>query len=123
MKTIQINDSTLTSYDDDLLKEIGSKMPKALKTVGLDLKAESMQLAPLDEGDLRGSAHVSDLKADENGIYVEVRYSTPYALRMHEDLTYTPQHSGTGPKYLEKPAFKNAQRYTDYLMKALKSDG
>ncbi len=96
-----------------VIRELRKVMPekqaearRSLEQIGQDLESKSVNLAPLDEDTLRSSAnsHVDDLS-------VFVIYNTPYALRMHEDLEYTPQHSGTGPKYLTKPLRENEAKY------------
>jgi hypothetical protein len=65
-----------------------------------DLLAASGLIVPLEEGTLAQSGHV--IEATEDHLQGEVRYSTPYAARQHEELTY--RHlPGRTAKYLEVP--------------------
>jgi hypothetical protein len=91
---------------------------KALNDAALDLLSKSVPLAPLDEGDLRRSGNVE--LATTNTLEARVGYATEYAVKMHEDLSYTPQEPGTGPKYLEQPARDNEKRYLDFIADALR---
>lgn len=113
MKTIQRN-------LEKVLADIQESSEKALEDVGLDLQAKSVARAPLQFGDLRGSAHTTDVQRDSTGRWIAVSYGMDYALRMHEDLKYTPSHAGTGPKYLEKPLMENAEKYKQHIASSLK---
>jgi hypothetical protein len=75
--------------------------------------SKSKKLAPLDEGDLRASGNT--IPSNPQSLEALVGFDTPYALRMHEDLTYNPQEPGTGPKYLENPARANQKKYIDHI--------
>ena len=87
----------------------------ALDKSALDLLSKAVVLAPLDEGDLRRSGNVNPAEVSGNTIEAFVGFATEYAVRMHEDLSYTPQEPGTGPKYLEQPARDNERRYQDFI--------
>lgn len=94
-----------------------------------DLLRVSRDLAPKDEGTLRMTAG-KDVQISENGVSGEVFYSATerdssgklwdYALITHElgsDETMSgyafkdPTTPGTVPKYLERPAKSNSDRY------------
>jgi hypothetical protein len=86
---------------------------RAINDSALDLMSKSKKLAPLDEGDLRASGNT--IPSTPQTLEALVGFDTPYAVRMHEDLTYTPQETGTGPKYLEAPARANQKKYIDHI--------
>ncbi|MGB3944525.1 MAG: hypothetical protein WBK88_07025 [Methanothrix sp.] len=50
---------------------------------------------PIDEGPLRGSGHVTDVKGGS-----QIGFSTPYAVRQHEDTSL--HHDEGEAKFLEK---------------------
>ena len=91
----------------------------ALDKSALDLLSKAVQLAPLDEGDLRRSGNVNPAEVNGNTIEATVGFATEYAVKMHEDLSYTPQEPGTGPKYLEQPARENERRYLDFIQEQI----
>jgi hypothetical protein len=91
---------------------------KALNDAAFDLLSKSKKLAPLDEGDLRASGNT--IPSTPQSLEAVVGFDTPYAVRMHEDLTYTPQEPGTGPKYLENPANQNAKKYRQHIQSELR---
>ncbi|WP_399088022.1 hypothetical protein ACGH2B_12495 [Streptomyces sp. BBFR2] len=68
------------------------------------LLAASRAEVPLDEGTLERSGAAS---VDESSLTAAVSYDTPYAVRVHEDMTA--RHSpGRKAKYLENPARREA---------------
>ena len=98
---------------------------KALRTGGEKILTEAIKAAPVDTGTLRrsGTGTVGALPdfgqtyesaqagndmgkafpgetGKEKAVYVS--FSTPYALRQHEELDYHHPRGG-GPKYLENP--------------------
>lgn len=122
---------------------------KALEKIGLDLASRSMQLAPIDTGDLRGSCsvqigdmyiadayrrrkkrgrgvvkravlqHHGEVQAGLKPV-VTVGYGVPYAMKMHEDMSYTPKEPGTGQKFLEVPLTQNYGKYIKLLQRGVK---
>lgn len=78
---------------------------KELKLIVADLGAKARQLAPVDTGDLRGS------EFDEaEGLEGTVGFTSPYALKQHEELAYNHPRGGQA-KYLEQPYQENVDRY------------
>jgi hypothetical protein len=68
-----------------------------------DLLRKSRDVAPKEFGTLRASGFTS-----VEGNRAAVSYDTPYALRLHEGSEgWNWTMSGTGPKYLEKPALEH----------------
>lgn len=94
--------------------EVVSKVEQGVNECEEDLLNLSQNLAPLDEGFLRGSGSVDPARQQGNEVTGKVGYNTEYALRMHEDF-YTPQVEGTGRKYLENPTYQNAQKYAEHI--------
>lgn len=71
------------------------------------LRGDSVPLAPIDRGDLRGSAQVT--LATDGNLTAYVSYDTPYAARQHEELGY--RHDEGQAKYLEGPLTENEAKY------------
>ena len=93
----------------------------ALEQIGKDLKAESQAVVlfdpahdPEDGPHLRDTAYTGVFMGRE-GPYVEVGYTSEYALRRHEELDITPTTPGTHPKFLEIPFNQNRDRYVEML--------
>jgi hypothetical protein len=101
-------------------QKVRAAMKQAINDSLFDLQSKSVPLAPLDEGDLRASANVNPAKEVGSNIEGTMGYDTPYAVRMHEDLTYTPSEPGTGPKFLENPANENKEAYKKHIADTVK---
>ena len=89
---------------------------KALMFVLLDLKGKSQRLAPIDKGDLRGSAYTS---MDQSQLVGEAGFTAPYATRQHEEVGYRHPKGGRA-KYLETPLKDNLQQYIKKISDAIK---
>ncbi|MGF9711718.1 hypothetical protein [Paenibacillus naphthalenovorans] len=110
---------------------------KAFTEIILDLTGKSVALAPVDNGDLRGSG-----KGEINGVVIAegekngsikakgeapeaeklegiVSFNTPYALRQHEELTWNHPQGGQA-KYLEQPFVQNQNKYIKHLADSVK---
>jgi len=96
------------------LKRMGDRAPKVLGD-GLQIEAEKImtesktKFVPVDTGNLRSTGFVNNAKIVSGGVVeVSMGYggtSAPYALFVHEGPANLNWNiSGTGPKYLEKPA-------------------
>jgi hypothetical protein len=101
-----------------VLKSIPEKGKKAaeheLDIILLDLQGKAQDRAPVLTGDLRGSAY-----HNQKGLTGEVGFSSPYALRQHEELSYRHPQGGEA-KYLENPYKENAKRYIKAIGDAVK---
>jgi hypothetical protein len=122
---------------DKALKEMGVINNKAFTDVVLDLLGKSVPLAPVDEGDLRGSGSATingttvatgnkegeiDIKgnaSDEEIMGGEVGFSAEYAATQHEHLEFKHPKGGKA-KYLEDPFKANSQKYIDHIAQANK---
>ena len=87
---------------------------KSLKEISLDLQGESQRRAPVDTGDLRGSAYTK-----QDGLTAEVGFSSPYAVRQHENMQYKHKRGGEA-KYLENPFKERRDRYLKDIGDAVK---
>lgn len=87
------------------IKKVGDYNQKTLEMVALDLKGKSVELAPIDTGDLRGSGYAEIGKHEAT-----VGFNEPYALRQHEELDYSHPKGGQA-KYLEQPLKENTDNY------------
>jgi len=101
-----------------VLKKIPSQaetaVKKELELIAADLQGKAQRLAPVDTGDLRGSAYT-----EVDGMVATIGFNTPYALRQHEDVENHHPKGGQS-KYLETPYKDNIDKYTDALKSAIK---
>ncbi len=85
--------------------QVGRAVGAALYQEAERIMADSKEnYVPVDWGNLRASGHVDEPKVSGTGASVELGFggpATPYALRQHEELSYT--HEVGEAKYLEKP--------------------
>lgn len=88
--------------------------PKAMRDIGQDLLGKSVERAPVDTGDLRGSGF-----AEVNGNETTVGFTAVYALRQHEELQYNHPQGGEA-KYLENPLKENTNKYIQWLKESTK---
>lgn len=72
---------------------------KGLKLAAEHLLQKSRELVPIEEGTLERSGTVS---LDDGDLRATISYSTPYAVRQHEELTWR-HDEGRQAKYLEQP--------------------
>ena len=90
---------------------------KAMREVMGDLHSQSVNLAPIDTGDLRSSAHHEATLANGE-ITGRVHFDSRYAAVQHEGHFQHPK--GGQRKYLEGPFRANAQRYGQHIARAIK---
>lgn len=74
-----------------------------------DLVGAAQQLAPVDEGTLRGSGDV-DIAVTDDAVIGTVSFNTIYAARQHEELDWRHPKGGQA-KYLEGPLLDRLPRY------------
>lgn len=98
-----------------VLSESDTINHKALNDVALDLLGKSIELAPIDKGDLRGSGSA---KINDNEAIVG--FSEPYAVVQHEHTEYSHPRGGEA-KYLEKPFRENINKYIKHIADANES--
>lgn len=91
---------------------------EALRVIGDDLLGQAQREAPVEEGTLRGSGAV-DVTQDANSASVEVSFSTVYAARQHEEVSWKHPKGGKA-KYLEDPLKAMGHRYLAALAAAMK---
>lgn len=76
---------------------------KGLRDTAEDILGESQKLVPVDTGTLQKSGTV---QYNEDKTIATISYSTPYALKQHEDLSLkhnTSKNENAQAKYLERP--------------------
>ncbi|MET7616961.1 hypothetical protein [Streptomyces sp. NPDC005408] len=89
---------------DAVLKNARAGAVRGLRLGAEHLLAESRTEVPIAEGTLERSGVAT---VDEQNLVAGVSYDTPYAARVHEDLTA--RHSpGRKAKFLEDPANREA---------------
>lgn len=87
---------------------------KELQKITLDLQGKAQRLAPVDTGDLRGSAF-----AEVDNLDGTVGFTEPYSLSQHENVGFKHPKGGES-KYLETPYKENKDKYVDAISKAAK---
>ena len=99
--------TTLEGLDKQLaqLAAIADKIPdgvgKALIDKTLAIAADSYKQCPVDQGDLRSTQAIEGPVIEGNYISTVISYSTAYALRQHEDMSY--HHNVGKARYLSDP--------------------
>lgn len=104
----------VTRNDHIVRARLDGAIPEALNKAAEVLRGWSVLLAPLDEGDLRGSAQVTPATSSNPEAWVS--YDTVYAARQHEELGWF--HTEGQAKYLEEPVTTRA----DELMKIIAAE-
>lgn len=100
----------------NMAKGIDNSIEKAIWDCVLDLQGKSSRIAPVDTGDLRGSA-TSEVK----DLIGEVGFGEEYALEQHENLTFNHPRGGQA-KYLENPFVENKEKYKRRIERAVKGE-
>ena len=100
-------------------REINVEVKKAVEESCLDLQGKAQERAPLDTGDLRGSANTK-ITTTARRIKGEVGFNEPYALEQHENLQYSHPQGGEA-KYLENPFKENENTYKQNIEDAVRS--
>ena len=100
------------------LKKVTPQAETAVKhelgLIAADLQNKAGKLAPVDTGDLRGSAYT-----EVSGMVATIGFVEEYAVRQHEDMENRHPKGGQA-KYLETPYKENVGKYTDALKNAIK---
>lgn len=107
LRQVKIN---LGRVADDILDSVREGMEDNV----LDLERRSKEQAPLDTGDLRGSA-TSEVVDEYGGVRGTVGFNEPYALVQHEDMTFVHPRGGKA-KYLTDPLNQNATKYRKHIL-------
>lgn len=77
---------------------------------------ESTRIVPLEEGTLAASGGVG---VDEANLQANVSYTSVYAARQHEELTWR-HDAGREAKYLEKAGNRNAATVGQIIAQAMR---
>ena len=127
-----------------LLKKMPDEAEQAAKNqlekAATDLQGKAQMIAPVDVGDLRGSAFTvvgwrGDISVETSPdrdtrsrrspkpkpkkFEAIVGFAEPYALRQHEDTSYHHPKGGQ-PKYLENPYKENQDKYVKSIGEAIR---
>lgn len=95
------------SWRGEEAKRLAREMAlKALYGGAEVILSEAIDETPIDTGTLRRSGTVTDAP-NESAVYVS--FSTPYAIKQHEDLTLNHPRGGKA-KYLEDPFKRNVDK-------------
>jgi hypothetical protein len=89
------------------LKAIADKLPDGIGQKLIDktlaIAADSYKQCPVDQSDLRSTQNIEGPIIEGNQISTVISYSTAYALRQHEDMSYHHPAAGTKARYLSDP--------------------
>ena len=98
--------------------EAFKQIKDAVEDASFDLQGKAQREAPIDTGDLRGSASTT-ITVRTNKVTGEVGFNTEYALDQHENHMYEHPRGGKD-KYLEDPLVENEDIYEDMIADALR---
>lgn len=91
-----------------------SEVEGALIEILFDLKGKSQRLAPIDVGNLKGSAF-----AENDGLEGTVGFQEVYAVIQHESMDFNHPKGGEA-KFLENPFKENINKYIKAIGAAVK---
>ncbi|MDP4092595.1 MAG: hypothetical protein Q8920_04470 [Bacillota bacterium] len=130
--------SKVTKELNSRLSRVKNMTASGMNDVVLDCLGKSVNRAPVDLGDLRGSGYasinnVTVAKGSSDGsvssspggavsgnkIEGIVGFNEPYALVQHERLDYDHPKGGEA-KYLEKTLSENTEKYINHLSEGVK---
>lgn len=90
---------------------------EGVREVAFNLWERSVDLAPVDSGDLRGNAHADP--EDASGLAWVVGFPEPYALIQHENMEFNHPRGGQA-KYLQQPFEENVDNYIEHIRNKLR---
>jgi len=99
--------------------QVNAKVKQAVSEVCLDLQGKAQLLAPVDSGDLRGSAS-TQITESGNTITGKIGFGVEYALIQHETLWFRHPRGGQA-KYLENPMKENETRYVAHIESSVRT--
>lgn len=105
---------TVRWYGEEAKRRMHSAAEKALAEGAEFLLEEANRTAPIEEGTLIRSGHVS-----QDGLVARVGYNTPYAARQHEDLTLR-HDSGRRGKWLQLTFSEQRSRFAAFIASKIK---
>lgn len=88
---------------------VTSALLGTMRDVTKNAETESVKVAPVETGDLRGSVR-SEATNERGRIVGRVTYGTKYALRQHEEFP-NKRTPGTQWKYLQQPTLRDWPKY------------
>ncbi len=105
---------------DRALMEIQKRSMKGLVLCQALLTHEAMEITPWNTGHLAGSFQAPIPREVSPGVIEAVVENTAeYALKVHEMPENTNWNKkGTGPKFLERPLFENADTFREIIRNA-----
>lgn len=101
-----------------LTGEIRKAAAEALRDIGDNCLEEANRIIPLEEGIMQDSGFV---EVDATALEGQVAYSTPYAVKQHEDPTLT-HDPGREDHWLEKTVDRNRAEYAEYMARKVRGD-
>lgn len=104
----------LNRYLDLAPEKAKGQVERELQDIGSDLMGEAQRRAPVDTGDLRGSAFT-----ETENMVCTVGFTEPYALRQHEGVDFAHPRGGEA-KFLENPYKEKKDKYIAALKGAVK---
>lgn len=110
---VQVFLKQVNNYHEKLIKKSMAGLIKCQNT----LIEEAMQITPWKTGNLARSYSAPIPTVTGNQVIATVENSAKYAVRVHEmpDEGVNWSKPGTGPKFLERPLFENANKFLEYI--------
>lgn len=105
---------------DPVRKAMLDGAEKGVRAVLEDLLGHGQRDAPIEEGTLRGSGSV-EIDRRHDAVRGRVKFSTPYAAKQHEELTYEHPRGGKA-KYVEDPLKAMLPRYQGAIGAAVRRE-
>lgn len=102
----------------DLTQAAHDGAARGLVLAGEFVLGESNRIIPLEEGTLEASGGVG---VDEANLQANVSYTSVYAPRQHEELTWR-HDAGREAKFLEKAAERNQQQVGQIIAQAMREE-
>ncbi len=91
---------------------------KGVTDASLFVLADSVQRAPVDTGDLRGSGS-TDIRESPHEVEGVIGYNVPYAVEVHENMAMVHPRGGEA-KFLENAFTQNRERVEQHIQDAIR---
>ena len=98
--------------------QVYANITREFRNIAKDLEDKAVDLAPVDEGDLRESS-TFEVESSRTEVTSYIGFDEEYALRQHENTTFKHPKGGQA-KFLETPLKSGANKYKEQIGDAVK---
>lgn len=91
---------------------------RGVTDASLFILGDSVQRAPVDTGDLRGSGS-TDIQERPSGVEGTIGYNVPYAVEIHENMAMVHPRGGEA-KFLENAFTQNREKIEEHIQDAIR---